>query len=234
MGQHRSWGVVAAVVMSAMALVVSLSGTALGGVPDLFSDIATSPFRTEINRIGRAGCASGFPDGTFHPRDAVNRQQFAFWTNNCGGRTGSDFDATTVPNNASNQVLTELALTAGATDQGGNATPRFVLVWGNVVVSTTTLAGCPCRLTASILNPEGNVSSTPAQTTLHGPLDHSLSVATTLPVMGLFTIQPGATEHFQLRMSNPDPDGPTMSVSGDIAAIYVPFGADGDSAFDAG
>src|SRR4029453_12895065 len=101
-------------VCGVLSLVAVTAGFAVGqeGVPDLFSDIGSSPFRTEINRTGRGGCASGFPDGTFQPRNNVTRQQFAFWTNNCGGRTGSDFVATTVPNGAPNQGLTELARTA--------------------------------------------------------------------------------------------------------------------------
>jgi S-layer homology domain len=233
-GSNGWFGTVGA-VCGVLALVITVGGIAVGqeGSPDLFSDIATSPFRDEINRIGRAGCASGFPDGTFQPRNNVNRQQFAFWTNNCGGRLAFDTGQQTVTT-VGEFLLTEVQLTAGATAEGGNAVGGFVLVSGTVRATSNDLGGCPCRIEAWLENPEGNEVGTRMAETLIGPADHMGHAAVSLTVLADFTIAPGATEHFQLLVGSGDPQVPDVTLVGDLTALYVPFGADGDRAFDVG
>jgi hypothetical protein len=221
-------------VCGVMALLVSLGGVALGQEGgDLFSDIANSPFREEINRIGRAGCASGFADDTFQPRGTVTRQQFAFWTNNCGGRLGSDAGTLLVTGPSADLTLAEVGLTAGATTQGGNALPGFVLVHGTARARTSDLSGCPCHVSAYLYNVAGNEQSFVSEATLHSPPDHTTRASVTLPVVSEFLVAPGATETFRLVVTSDDPQGPDISFEGSVTALYVPFGADGDRAFDA-
>jgi S-layer homology domain len=71
-------------MMLACSLVAGLAASSLAVV---FSDTGSSPFETEIDNITDAGCASGFPDGTFRPTEDVKRQQFAFWLDNCASRS---------------------------------------------------------------------------------------------------------------------------------------------------
>jgi hypothetical protein len=45
--------------------------------PDLFTDIAASPQRDDINRLAAAQRVGGFPDGTYRPFGPVTREQMA-------------------------------------------------------------------------------------------------------------------------------------------------------------
>lgn len=85
-------GLIALALASALTASVATVTFALP-----FSDTGSSPFADEIDEITDAGCASGFPNGTFKPTDQVKRQQFAYWLSNCGGR---------IAGNAATNVLT--------------------------------------------------------------------------------------------------------------------------------
>jgi S-layer homology domain len=226
MGRHRSWGTIAAVAMSALALLISVGGVALGQEgSDLFSDIASSPFREEINRIGRAGCASGFPDGTFQPHGNVNRQQFAFWTNNCGGRVGYDAGTVFIPGDGED-VMASVGIRAGATDSGVSE-GGFVLVIGTAHVKTDQ-AGCPCQVEVWIREHSGSTDSAFRDTLLPvntGPPSQSSAA---LSVTGVFPVGPETDTLFTFRGLSNGPGNPTIEFTGELVALYVPFGADGD------
>jgi S-layer homology domain len=215
-----------------LALVVSVGGVALGSNADLFSDIATSPFRLQINRIGRAGCASGFPDGTFHPRDTVNRQQFAFWTNNCDGRAA--WDSNQVPQMAPIPTdVVDVDLVGGGTPSAV-AEGGFAFVTGNLVatVSSGNTGQCPCRVTAQLddgTTPHGH----PGEATLGGTADESGELTVSIPVSTVFRISPGQQMTFRLIAQYEDSNLSSISYTGDITAVYVPFGAEGDQGLDA-
>jgi S-layer homology domain len=229
MHQHRSWGTVAAVAMSAVALVVSLGGVALGTEgADLFSDIATSPFREQINRIGRAGCASGFPDGTFQPQGNVNRQQFAFWTNNCGGRVGVD-SGVAFANDSQEQVVTEVGITSGSTESA-NSVGGFVLVVGSVTAQTNQ-AGCPCRVDVWVSDLFAQTTTGVASADLGVPPQNGES-QTSLTVTGVFPIGPEEEKVFALFGHQPNGTNPNIQFTGDLTVLFVPFGADGDRDLD--
>jgi hypothetical protein len=121
-------------IVATIALVASMVG---GAVALSFTDTGGSPFATEIDRITDAGCASGFPNGTFAPRDNVKRQQFAFWLNNCGGRIAhtapvGDFFFNNAPVRAASGAIT----TGGAT---GDGQTQFVDIRGTVAVGSEVL-----------------------------------------------------------------------------------------------
>jgi photosystem II stability/assembly factor-like uncharacterized protein len=50
------------------------TGDTPGGV---FTDVASSPYKTAIQSLAAAGIVGGFPDGTFRPDSVVRRAQFA-------------------------------------------------------------------------------------------------------------------------------------------------------------
>lgn len=72
----------------AAAIVVTSVLSAGGAVwaSHQFPDVPDAGFHDQIGAIVDAGCASGFNDGTFGPRDSTTRGQFAYWTDNCGSR----------------------------------------------------------------------------------------------------------------------------------------------------
>ncbi len=102
-----------------------------------FPDVpAASFFHDPIDQIARAGCATGFPDGTFHPTEDTNRQQFAFWLNNCGGRLAADRGTGDFV--VLGDVIDELAIvemrTGGAPVEGAGG---FLFVTAEVDVETS-------------------------------------------------------------------------------------------------
>jgi S-layer homology domain len=219
-------------ICGVMALLVSLGGVAFGGGADLFSDISASPFREEINRIGRAGCASGFPDGTFQPQNSVNRQQFAFWTNNCAGRMAYESTGTqSVPiaNLGQPQTITTVGITGGATDSGVSD-GGFVLLVGTVTFRTNDTAGAPYSVEAWIEAPATMAQSGRRVAQLSGINDDSGLSQTSIAVNAMFPIGPEENQTFQLRVRYADQTEHTINVLGDLWASYVPFGADGDRA----
>jgi hypothetical protein len=216
--------------MSALALLISLGGVA-GAGGDLFSDIGSHAFRAQINRIGRAGCASGFDDGTFRPNGNVTRGQFAFWTNNCGGRAAFD-DGQTTLTAPSDAELLNIHLTGGGTNtefaQGG-----FVVVTAAVDAEVTTdVAQCPCRIDASVHDVNDDDDSGIRIATLAGTPDSSGSASASLSVVAVFPIDADETKEFELNVSYGDNQSPDITFRGDMSAVFVPFGADGDRAFD--
>jgi S-layer homology domain len=228
---QRSWGVTAAVVMSAGALFISLTGAARAGGGDLFDDIAGSPFRTEINRIARAGCAAGFADGSFRGRDSVTRQQFAFWTNNCGARVAADGNSG-VAIGPTDTAITSVQLQAGATDSG-LADGGFVMVTGSIDARVNTeggLADCPCDVQAWV--EDGTTSSGFRTATIGNVANDDGGSSVSLTVTDVFPIGPEQTKEFTLTAQYIDSSELTIFGSGDLTAVYVPFGADGDRALD--
>jgi S-layer homology domain len=222
-------------VCGVMALLVSLGGVAFGGGSDLFSDISASPFRAEINRIGRAGCASGFPDGTFHPRGTVNRQQFAFWSNNCGGRVASDTGTGQLFSEGA-VTVTEVELRAGATTSEGSE-GGFVHLTGTVtaVVNGADAAFCPCRISARIDDTTDAAFGPSNNETLDSDTDQFGESFTNLAVDAVFPIDPEGQKEFALiAFYGATGQSITVTFNGTLSAIYIPFGADGDRALDLG
>jgi hypothetical protein len=218
-----------AVVLSGLALLFSLSGVA-GAGGDLFSDIGSHAFRVEINRIGRAGCAAGFDDGTFQPRENVTRGQFAFWTNNCGGRAGFEDGSLTMTAPGDAQLLT-LTMTADGADtpfaQGG-----FVVLSGGVTarVISPDAALCPCGVDAFVHDTLNNDNSGIRVGTLGSAVTVGGTPASnvSLPINAVFPLDAGQSSTYELNVSYGDDQSPDVSWAGDLTAVWVPFGADGD------
>jgi hypothetical protein len=232
MPRRRSIGTTAAVVMSALALLVSLGGTAFGG-GDLFNDIAGSPFQDQINRIGRTGCASGFADGSFRRLDNVTRQQFAFWTNNCGGRAAGDEGGPLVLTTSGEQELADTTLIGGGTVNPGVSEGGFILAFGTLHASVSTdVAQCPCEVQAWL--DDGTNTSEVRTATLLGVPDSDGEASVALSVIGAAAVLPEAPEHVRLMVDYEDNQSPDITFAGELLVLWVPFGADGDRASDAG
>jgi hypothetical protein len=225
----RKLGVIGG-ICGILALVLTLLGPAGAGTTHLWSDTGSSPFSTEIDRIGRAGCASGFADGTFRPRDQVTRQQFAFWMNHCGGRFAHGSGSLDVQPSANPTSIVRIILEPGAVDTG-LAVGGWVLVQGAVEVSAPAAqaAACPCDVSAWAADDTHGMSSTPVHGTLGAAADESGRVRTTLAVNEYFAVPPGGPTAYELRARYDDDENPVITFTADLTVIYVPFGADGGS-----
>jgi hypothetical protein len=227
----RSWGTKAALAMSALALLFSLPGVA-GAGGDLFNDISGHFFQDEINRIGRAGCAAGFNDGSFGPAQNVTRGQFTYWTNNCGGRAAFE-DGNVTMTNPGDALLLSLRLTGGGADttmaQGG-----FVVVSGGVTATVTggDAALCPCGVDASVYDTVNDDNSGIRTATLGSAVTSGGSSSVSLPINAVFPLDADVTNTYELNVSYGDDQAPDIAWEGDLTAVWVPFGADGDRALN--
>ena len=127
----------------ACSLIAAMTASAVAVV---FSDTGSSPFAEEIDNITNAGCASGFPDGTFRPQDSVKRQQFAFWLDNCASRS----TRATAPNvsglSTSFQTVDNPSITIG----GVPAFNQYLFVSGWFRVNDAG-SECPCDIQAQVV-----------------------------------------------------------------------------------
>ena len=192
------------------ALVGAL--TALGAVAAAdFVDTGSSPFATEIENVADAGCASGFAGNTFRPRDPVTRQQFAAWTNRCGGRVEAGHGSTTLNANGETTVASA-TLQAGAIAGGGG----FVLVQGALEAFTDADPGSVTFRLDVVGGPQA-VESVPL--TLPAEFAASGALSTVVPVDG------GSSTTLRVTAQRGSADPVTVEV--DLTLLYVPFAGDG-------
>jgi hypothetical protein len=213
-------------LLSVVAFAAATGGVAFGN--HVFPDVATnSPFHQEVANVAGAGIATGFPNGTYHPQDPVNRQQMAAFMNRGSGRvafgeSGGFVNATT------NNVPVDIAsvtVTAGAT--GAAATGGFVLVTGSVNAESLDFGDCPCSIFADVEADNPVVSSGGQHEQLGNVPGPGSVVKAGFGVTAVFEIGPDETRTFTLRGQHFDADDPTVKFDGDLSAIYVPFGPDG-------
>jgi hypothetical protein len=210
--QARSPSVVVAAVLSAVTVLGAQGAWAV------FNDGGGSPFVDEISEIGNAGCASGFPDGGFHPRDDVKRQQFAYWTANCGGRARS----MTFTGGVTQPTLsTEFQMAFRTPGVGGNQ--GYLLVTATVAALTSDGANCPChaqletRVSTSGL-PSGTSSATvaaaesPATGNVHGSMTTN----------HVFAVPTGIDLTVRVLPTVFDADVSGFTFTGEVSALYVP------------
>ena len=63
-----------------LALTVCLGVAGANAATASFTDVpAENRFAESVTRVQESGIATGFPDGSFRPREPINRQQAAAW-----------------------------------------------------------------------------------------------------------------------------------------------------------
>jgi hypothetical protein len=220
-------------ICGVLALVLTLVNVAGAGNVDHWSDIATSPFREQINNIGSAGCASGFADGTFRPKDEVTRQQFAYWMNNCGTRFAFAGNTGQVTNTNTDLSLATVRIEPGVQDLP-TADSGFTLVQADVqaTVSAAEAVACPCTIYLRLRDNTRNVQNPIVLGTIGGvaSADQFGSVRANLSTNDYFVAIPGGPLEYEVRVGYSDPDTPDIDFTGNLTALYVPFGADGGQA----
>lgn len=137
-------------LVTALATVAGVGG-GIAVANHQFPDVPPgSAFHDDIDDFVNAGCATGFPDGTYHPQEAVKRQQMARFLHACGGRIQhrqSGFNTmTTTAGNFFNMDLAPGALGDGA---------GFGWLAVTVDAQSTSAAGLPCEIIVNVVGVSG-------------------------------------------------------------------------------
>jgi len=222
----RTRTVLVALATSAVTTVLLAGGLAWAN--HQFSDVPTSSaFHESIDNFVNGGCASGFPNQTFRPTDAVNRQQVARMFNACGGRVAFDTDPNPEAISTTFAPLNDsVTITSGAVGNGAG----LVVVLATVTASSTSTTGYPCELQFRLVPNVGNLSyqalyeaDLPANT---ADPDETTSV-TGRAVLGPVSSGQVVTVEADTRLASSPACGASVVAEGDLVAMYVPFGADG-------
>lgn len=211
--------------------LVAMGAVALGD--HQFPDVdPTSAFHDDIDDFVNAGCASGFPDGSFRPQDPVKRQQMARFFAACGGRV--DYDDRDTPFTVlttAHQVLASVSIDAGALVGGG-----FVLVTASVRVTAAIDEDTegPCRLLFQLVE-QGAQGGFEFMTLVISKADSGPSQDLSGTMIGLVEVAAGETATVELQgRKDTIPSCPgQINADGPMAALYVPFAGDGSGGGEA-
>jgi S-layer homology domain len=216
-------------VTAVLALVVA--GMVTGVIParatHQFPDVTSgSPFHAAIDNFVNAGCATGFPDGTYRPTDPVLRQQMARFVNACGGRVAFDASPAAIPLTATFQTIAQAEVTAGALTGGGFVS---VAASARVFASSTTPGDYPCELLFGLSQTGGvtDISGRGIVLDLNGPIDGAADE--TGSMHELVAVEAGHTVTVTLRAkTNPPTCAAQVGGLGDLLLQYYPFDGNGD------
>jgi hypothetical protein len=239
MVQRRfSWRALVGAAVAAVVLSTATTAVANHVFPDVSED---DWFHDGVANVAGAGCATGYPDGTFGPRDKANRGQFAAWMNRCAGRvtrerTGTVTISTSGP--AAAQYTNSVSLVSGAA-AGANTVGGFVELHGTVVARTTGGANCPCFVQGSI---EDVTDPNPANWTAvgsasfaaipNGATELNAESFATIPLHGVAAIGPEETRSYAIRVFYQDANVGSITFNTRLVASYVPFGPGGGNSLD--
>jgi hypothetical protein len=208
-------------VAIALAMAVGLIGA--NAATASFNDVpAEGQFSESINRVQEAGIATGYADGTFRPREDINRQQTAAWLDRSLARVGAGFNGQGQTLSASNPtvVISEVEMTSPATESGSG----WLTIQGGVGgVSAAPGATCPCRAAVIVRDETDRVVGQSMLTAFADPAGEAVTIA---PVYAVTPIAGGATHTYRLTVELLDLTQ-EISVAGVIYAQYAPM-ADGE------
>ena len=223
--------------IAALVAVSSLAGgliaTAAGAT---FNDVPTeSRFAEAITNVQEAGIAGGFPDGTFRPTNALNRQQAASWIDRAVSRSALDFandPGEYAPVNPGDPIreLATIDMHSPALASGGG----WVTLEGYVAAATAnpTGAGCPCAFDIKVVDSNDDVVALGLLTAPGAAEDDERTEAGPVgvaPVQGVVWLPGGAEETYTLVIELHDSDVANVLVAGTLSGSYAPM-AEGDPA----
>ena len=215
----------------AVLLVVGLLASSFVGgavASHVFPDVSTnSPFHQSITNVAAARCATGFPDGTFHPTEAVNRQQMAAFLNRCGGRTTFAIGSATADTSGDFvEVASDTLRTGGAA--GGKG---FLVVNATVDAATLGFEFCPCAVGSRIrvTPPPSGTLSAASFTDLDDEANEMGVARTSLSNTFVVAVNTATTLTISVEAQFDDDDVGAVGFDGQISAVYVPFGKNGDA-----
>jgi hypothetical protein len=212
-----------------VAALTALVTAALVGVGTIayanhqFSDVATgNTFHDSISNLVDAGCATGFPNGTYRPTESVNRQQIARMLNSCGGRLSvSDSGGGLHTVGTTDAVIpgSTATLTAGAVANAG-----LVLAIGQFEPLSFDDAGFPCAALASLV-PNGHsaqlLGGQGSTETITGS-----DTAGSGTLLGAYTVDAGDSVSVGIQ-AHKTPCDAVVEANAEVVLLYVPFNGDG-------
>jgi hypothetical protein len=219
MTTRPSWKVALATAVLAASLA---SGGTYAMANHVFDDSTDNQaFHDEVGRMSLAGCATGFPDGTFRPQDNVNRQQFAAWMVRCGGRVSHAVDFNSANLSGAGTNLVSAVMEPGFVGVG---TTGYVSGQANVQVYVPLPTTCPCRVNFSIRE---TFTNTPVPNTSRSLWLPANATATDVFVNGsvswLYEVDPGENTKFLVEATLAD-GGATVAIArSDMTLTYFPF-----------
>ena len=223
--------------IAAVAVISSLAGGLIATAGAwAFPDVSeNSRFNEAITNVQEAGIANGYPDGTFRPTNALNRQQAASWLNRAISRSALDFANEAgefAPVNPANPVreLATIEMSSPALASGGG----WVALDGYVAAATDAGdgAGCGCAVDVRVLDSNDDVVAIGALTVPGTAMDDERTEAGPVgiaPVQGVVWLPGGETETYTLVIELNDADVGDVLVAGTLSGTYAPM-AEGDPA----
>lgn len=129
----------------AAVMLANIKGLALGGSAPYYSDNASisSWARGSVNAVSAAGYMSGYPDGSFRPKERISRAEVVTMLNKALGATGGNTNTTTPPSQTTNtaQNLTLKETTLRNTVISGNLTIPSSMSSRNITLDNVTVRG---------------------------------------------------------------------------------------------
>jgi len=220
--------------IAAVALASSLVGAVgVTAANATFDDVSeSSQFAESITNVQEAGIATGYNDGTFRPRNALQRQQAAAWIDRASTRSTLDFadesgeHAPVNPNDPTRELATIEMSSPSVGDGGG-----WVTLDGYVAAATQAAdgTGCPCAFDVRVVNGDGDDVAIGAMTAPGPAMDDERPVGPVgiAPVQGIVWLPAGETETYTLEITLVDGDVGNVFVAGTLSGQYTPM-ADGD------
>jgi hypothetical protein len=213
-------GLTVLAVIAAIAATASLSSYAAARA---FSDVSGF-FADPVDNITDAGCATGFGDGTFRPKDGATRGQFAYWLNNCGGRTA----VADTPNTAAIANDWVDIDNPNITIGGDTGLTQYLNVNAWLEVDDDGNE-CPCDLEMRfLLDADGTALDQTSETTKHviiegsgGDIDHTIAMSWQFPVVP--SVVYNLRSQARVFGATTTPASITTSAS-HLSAITAPFG----------
>lgn len=186
-----------------------------------FTDVRPeSEFAEHISNVQEAGIASGFPDGSFHPRDNLNRQQAAAWIDRSTGRVAIDWfgENTTVSHLDSanpSATVAEVEATSVAAGDGVGYVTLHGAVGGVDGQADDT---CPCVVNVYVRDEADNLVARSGLTLMNDP---SYEAAVISPIIAVVPIEAGETHTYRVDISLLDP-ADTVEVGAVLYSLYAP------------
>ena len=197
-----------------------------------FSDVDSNhPFHKEIGVVADAGIAQGFNDGTYRPGNNVTRQAMAAFLERAVGRVGFDSSATADIGAggllARSAVVAEVGVKAGAAGEESNG---FIVLLGSARAASGSPGSCPCRVYLELMVNGELITDT--STDVPSAADESGQARTIASISAVVPIAGDESASYQLVARTDDSNVSSMLVGGELTALYVPLGPDGDDTVD--
>jgi hypothetical protein len=217
-------------------LVVGAAGAAFAGFSDT-GNVAPAEIATGINNLQAAGCATGFPDGSFHPNDNVTRAQNAAFTARCDTRAtwklvdpGATPLATGGPGTFS--TVGTVGITPGGVPGAGNQFVKVLAVASLFAGGTTNTFQFP-GAHIRVVDDAGQTIDCPfvrLGVFIPGPPSQVVNSSGTAICDSVFKEPAGQARTFTVSVVNDGPDGSTVNTGGaTVSAESIPHGGTGSN-----